>query len=186
MVALETPQRQLNRTAMDFALKGTDGAIYHLADVMGDNGLLVMFICNHCPYVQAVLPKIIRDATELKTMGIGIVAIMSNDVDNYPADDFTQMQKWSKHYHFPFPYLLDDTQNVAKAYGAVCTPDFFGYNGRLQEQYRGRIDHSGIKNDPHAERELFNAMAQIAQLGIGPDIQYPSIGCSIKWKGKNS
>lgn len=185
MVALETPHYAANRPAPDFSLPATDGKQYTLSDVRGENGLLVMFICNHCPYVQAILPKIIRDVTELKLLGIGAVAIMSNDVTHYPADDFPQMQKLAVSEHFPFPYLIDTTQEVAHAYGAVCTPDFFGYNDQLQEQYRGRLDCSGTRDDPLAERELFHAMAQIAQLGIGPDMQYPSIGCSIKWKGRH-
>lgn len=183
MVALETPHYLPGRQAPDFSLRATDGKFYSLADVRGTSGLLVMFICNHCPYVQAILPKIIRDVMELRTLDIGAVAIMSNDVTHYPADDFPHMQKLAVSEHFPFPYLIDTTQEVAQAYGAVCTPDFFGYNDRLEEQYRGRLDRSGVRDDPSAERELFHAMAQIAQIGTGPEIQHPSIGCSIKWKG---
>lgn len=185
MVALETPKLEPNRSAPDFSLQGIDGNVYSLKDVRRENGLVVMFICNHCPYVQAVIGKIVRDVKELQTIGIGAVAIMSNDVTNYPTDSLENMKKFSEEFNFPFPYLFDSTQAVAKAYEAVCTPDFFGYNDQLKEQYRGRLDHSGARNDPHAERELFNAMAQIAQLGTGPDIQHPSIGCSIKWKGKS-
>ncbi len=182
MVALQTPECQTARIAPNFSLKGVDGKTYTRDDVMGEYGLLVMFICNHCPYVQAILDKIIRDANELLEMGIGVVAIMSNDVDNYPDDSFENMQKLAADHALPFPYLYDETQEVAKSYGAVCTPDFFGFNDDMQEQYRGRLDDSGMQDNPAAQRDLFNAMAQVAQLGKGPRVQHPSIGCSIKWK----
>ncbi|PIR39486.1 MAG: thioredoxin family protein [Alphaproteobacteria bacterium CG11_big_fil_rev_8_21_14_0_20_39_49] len=182
MVALETPSIEENRTAADFELKGTDGKIYTLENTKGENGLLVMFICNHCPYVQAILDKIIRDCAELKEQGINSIAIMSNDTKNYPDDSFDNMKKLAQQKNFPFPYVIDETQAVAKQYGAVCTPDFFGFNRNLELQYRGRLDSSGMKNNPSADRDLFNAMMQVAQLDKGPRVQHPSIGCSIKWK----
>lgn len=182
MVALTTPAVDNNFSAPDFALKGTDGKIYSLNDVKGENGLLVMFICNHCPYVKAVLDKIIRDAKELQAKGVGVVAVMSNDVEEYPDDSFENMQKLAREKNFSFPYVIDETQSVAKLYDAVCTPDFFGFNADLKLQYRGRLDSSGRSNDPDAKRELFEAMLQVAQTGNGPIEQAPSIGCNIKWK----
>lgn len=183
MVALNTPVCNFGWPAPDFNLVGVDGKRYTLADVRGPNGLLVMFICNHCPYVKAVLDRIIRDARELKAYGIESVAIMSNDPTDYPEDRFEEMQRIAREKDFPFPYLWDETQEVAKAYGAVCTPDFFGFNKDLQLQYRGRLDASGKQPaPPDARRELFEAMVQIAQTGEGPREQVPSIGCSIKWR----
>lgn len=182
MVALSTPEVDNEFAAVDFSLKGTDGKTYTLSDIKGANGTLIMFICNHCPYVKAVIDKIIRDANELKKAGIGIAAISSNDVSEYPEDSFENMQKLSKEKNLPFPYLIDETQRIAKAYGAVCTPDFFGFNRDLKLQYRGRLDDSGKSDKPAASRDLFNAMMQVAQLDKGPRVQYPSIGCSIKWK----
>lgn len=182
MPALTTPEVNQGWEAIDFSLKGVDGKTYTLADVKGENGLLVMFICNHCPYVKAILDKILRDANELKQQGIGVAAIMSNDYNDYPEDSPENMKKLSDSKNFSFPYLIDDTQNTAKKYGAVCTPDFFGFNRDLKLEYRGRLDSSGMSNNPAAERELFNAMMQIAQLDRGPRVQNPSIGCSIKWK----
>ena len=142
-----------------------------------------MFICNHCPYVKAVRERIVRDAAELKPEGIGCVAIMSNDPTDYPEDSFDNMQRVAREYDFSFPYLLDETQEVAKAYGAVCTPDFFGYNARLALQYRGRLDASRKETAPEgARRDLFEAMKQVAATGQGPQEQIPSMGCSIKWR----
>ena len=159
-----------------------DGKTHALDDVKGERGLLVMFICNHCPYVKAVIDRIIRDTRELKEHGIGSVAIMSNDTVNYPEDSFDNMRRWAKEKAFPFPYLLDATQEVARAYGAVCTPDFFGFDANLRLQYRGRIDAATPSNPaPNARRELFDAMLQVAQTGTAPPQQHPSIGCSIKW-----
>ncbi len=171
-------------TAPDFRLPGVDGKMWTRDQCRGENGLLVMFICNHCPYVQAVLDRIIRDARELKPVGIGVVAISANDPVAYPEDSLDNMVKVAKRHAFPFPYLYDETQDIARAYGAVCTPDFFGFNAGLQLQYRGRLDAS--RRDPAApgsRRELFEAMRQIADSGTGPAEQLPSIGCSIKWKG---
>ena len=182
MVALETPVCEFGLPAIDFNLTGTDGKSWNLDQCRGENGLLVMFICNHCPYVKAVLDRIIRDTRELQAFGIGSVAIMSNDPADYPEDSFDNMRRIAEEKEFPFPYLLDSTQQVAEQYGAVCTPDFFGYNADLQLQYRGRLDESG-RNPAGTEvrRELFEAMKRIAQTGRGPEEQIPSIGCSIKW-----
>lgn len=184
MVALETPAIEEHWQAPDFELKATDGKTYSLEKIKGENGLLVMFICNHCPYVQAILDKIIRDCRELKEQGINAIAIMSNDAESYPDDNFTNMKKLAETKNFPFPYVIDETQEIAKRYGAVCTPDFFGFNRDLELQYRGRLDSSGMNNNPSAERDLYVAMMQIAQLDKGPRVQHPSIGCSIKWKGR--
>jgi hypothetical protein len=142
-----------------------------------------MFICNHCPYVKAVRDRIVRDARELKALGIHSVAIMSNDPRDYPDDSFGNMKKVAQEFDFPFPYLLDESQEVAKAYGAVCTPDFFGYNAALELQYRGRLDASRKEAAPaDVRRDLYEAMAEVARSGRGPAEQIPGIGCSIKWK----
>ena len=182
MVALETPVLDGAMQAPEFSLKSTDGNIYNLGDVKGENGLVVMFICNHCPYVKALLDKIVRDANDLLAASIGVVAIMSNNPDDYEEDSFENMQKIAKEKNFPFQYLIDETQEVAKSYGAVCTPDFFGFDSSLQLKYRGRLDGSGIKGDPDAKRELFDAMIQIKNTGQAPAQQKPSIGCSVKWR----
>lgn len=183
MAALNPPVCNFGWPAPDFALPTTDGNLATLASTRGPNGLLVMFICNHCPYVQAIIDRIIRDCRELQAHGIGSVAIMSNDVAAYPEDSFDHMQRWARELDFPFPYAFDETQSVARAYGAVCTPDFFGFNAELQLQYRGRLDASGRSAGPAgAPRELFDAMRQIALRGKGPGEQTPSIGCSIKWR----
>lgn len=184
MVRMETPVCEFGLPAPEFSLPGTDGKTYTLRDVRGPNGLLVMFICNHCPYVKAVRDRILRDAKELTAFGIGTVAISSNDPTDYPEDSFDHMKRLAVELKLPFPYLYDETQAVAKAYGAVCTPDFFGYNRELKLQYRGRLDESRKEAVPHARRELFEAMKQIAQTGHGPRDQVPSMGCSIKWKGE--
>jgi peroxiredoxin len=165
-----------------FDLPGIDGKRYARDTVAGPNGLLVMFICNHCPFVKAVLDKIVRDAAELKAHGIGSVAISSNDPTEYPEDSFDNMRALAQRMRFPFPYLWDESQDVAKAYGAVCTPDFFGFNVKLELQYRGRLDASGRTATPDAPRELYDAMVEIARSGKGPATQTASIGCSIKWK----
>jgi peroxiredoxin len=182
MVRTETPVCDFGRPAPDFRLPGVDGKVWTLNEVRGKNGLLVMFICNHCPYVKAVRDRIIRDARELKDHGINSVAIMSNDPTDYAEDSFDNMKKVAQELKFPFPYLYDETQQVAKAYGAVCTPDFFGYNKDLELQYRGRLDESRKDSVPDARRDLFEAMKQVAQAGQGPKDQIPSMGCSIKWK----
>ena len=183
MVALNPPVCDFGRPAQDFALPGTDGRLHTLADCRGPNGLLVMFICNHCPYVQAVLDRIVRDCRDLAALGVGSVAIMSNDVEAYPDDAFPHMASLAERLQLPFPYLYDASQEVARAYGAVCTPDFFGYNAQMALQYRGRLDASGRNpGPPDARRELFEAMRAVAQTGQGPREQLASIGCSIKWR----
>ena len=165
-----------------FSLPGTDGKSHSLADIRGDKGTLIMFICNHCPYVRAVIDRIVRDASALQPLGVRSVAISSNDATTYPDDSFEKMKVFAAENRFPFPYLYDESQEVARAYGAVCTPDFFGFNADLGLQYRGRLDESGRNPIPGARRELFEAMKQIAETGEGPRQQTPSIGCSIKWK----
>lgn len=182
MVSLETPVCDFGWAAPDFELPGVDGKRHSLRDLMGEKGLLVMFICNHCPYVKAVRERIVRDAKELKTLGINSVAIMSNDPADYPEDSFENMGRVAREFDFPFPYLYDETQEVAKKYGAVCTPDFFGFNAKFELQYRGRLDASRKETAADAARDLFNAMAEVARTGKGPREQIPSMGCSIKWK----
>lgn len=183
MVRMETPVCDFGWPAPDFDLPGVDGRRYRLADVTGPNGVLVMFICNHCPYVKSVIHRIIRDVAELRELGVGAVAIMANDPTEYPEDAFDQMQRLARELDFPMPYVIDETQAVAKAYGAVCTPDFFGFNARLALQYRGRLDESRKETAPEGvRRDLFEAMKQVAQTGRGPAEQIPSMGCSIKWK----
>ena len=181
MVSLTTPPGRLGSRAPEFDLPGTDGRRHTLADVRGAHGTVVMFICNHCPYVKTVREKIVRDMTELASLGVGSVAIMSNDPAAYPEDSFANMQAIAEQLGFPFPYLLDETQKVAKAYGAVCTPDFFGYDRDLALVYRGRLDASGRSPNLTAARELFAAMREVARGGSAPAIQHPSIGCSLKW-----
>ena len=182
MALMETPPAEIGWEAVDFNLTGTDGKTYNLSNSKGENGLLVMFICNHCPYVKAVLDKIIRDTAELKQYGINSIGIMSNDTVNYPDDSFENMKKLAEEKKFPFPYVIDETQSVAKIYNAVCTPDFYGFNGELELQYRGRIDESGLTSEPGAQRELFEDMVEISEHGKTTIKQYNSIGCSIKWR----
>ncbi len=183
MVSLETPVCEFDAPIVDFSLPGIDGEVWTPEKARGENGLLVMFICNHCPYVKSIRDRLVRDTRELMGYGVNSVAIMSNDPAEYEEDSFENMQKIAVEFDFPFPYLLDETQQVAKAYGAVCTPDFFGYNKVLQLQYRGRLDAS--RKEAAAEdvkRDLFDAMKQVALTGRGPGQQIPSMGCSIKWK----
>lgn len=182
MVSLETPVCDFDTLAFDFSLPGVDGKQWSLKDCAGEKGLLVMFICNHCPYVKAILDRIVRDTLELKSLGVNSVAIMSNDPTQYEEDSFDNMKKVSDTANFSFPYLLDETQQVAKAFGAVCTPDFFGYNAKLGLQYRGRLDASKKQTaEADVARDLFAAMKQVSQTGHGPKNQIPSMGCSIKW-----
>ncbi|NJO39042.1 MAG: thioredoxin family protein [Rhizobiales bacterium] len=181
-MAAETPICTFGEKATSFELRATDGKRYTLEDVRGPKGTLVMFICNHCPYVKSVLDRIIRDVKDLESHGIGAVAIMSNDTVTYPDDSFENMKKLAAAKDFPFLYLFDETQEVARAYDAVCTPDFFGYNADLELQYRGRLDASKTTPVPNAVRELYDAMVQVAETGRGPRDQIPSMGCSIKWK----
>lgn len=183
MASLETPVCDFGAPAPDFSLPGVDGRIWTREDCRGEKGLLVMFICNHCPYVKAVRERIVRDARDLQALGIGCVAIMSNDPSDYPEDTFENMQRIAAEYGYPFPYLVDESQAVAQAYGAVCTPDFFGYDQDLALQYRGRLDASRKETAPEgSRRDLFEAMRQVAETGRGPRDQIPSMGCSIKWK----
>lgn len=181
-MSAQTPVCDFGWKAVDFDLPGVDGRRHGLASARGPKGLLVMFICNHCPYVRAVRERLVRDCRELAAEGIGSIAIMSNDPADYPEDSFENMRRVAAEFAFPFPYVHDETQAVAKAYGAVCTPDFFGLNSALELQYRGRLDASRKDPVPGARRELFDAMLQIARTGRGPADQSPSIGCSIKWK----
>lgn len=183
MASLQTPICDFNLSAPDFALPGIDGRVWSRDQCAGSNGLLVMFICNHCPYVQAVRERIVRVVLDLLPLGINSVAIMSNDTTNYPEDSFENMQLIAQQFGFSFPYLLDATQTVAKDYKAVCTPDFFGYNKELRLQYRGRLDASRKETAPNSvRRDLFEAMRQIAATGCGPLEQIASMGCSIKWR----
>ena len=182
MVSLQTPICDFGWKAVDFDLEGVDGRRVSLADVRGPKGLLVIFMCNHCPYVKSVIHRIIRDVRELKEHGIGAVGINVNDTDSYPADSFENMKRWSNELDFPFPFVIDPSQDIGRQYGAICTPDFFGFNVGLELQYRGRIDESRKKAVPDAPRELFDAMVGIAATGQGPREQVPSMGCSIKWR----
>jgi len=168
--------------AVDFALDGIDGQTYTLERVRGPNGTLVMFICNHCPYVKSVIGRIVQEVAALRTHGIGAVAIMPNDTENYPEDSFENMQAFAAEHGMDFPYVIDRTQAVARAYDAVCTPDFFGFDKDLGLQYRGRLDASKTTLVENAPRELHDAMVQVAKTGKGPKEQIPSMGCSIKWR----
>ncbi len=182
-MATESPAGELGVAAPAFSLPATDGRMLTLDDVRGKRGLVVVFMCNHCPYVKGALPHLVRDAKELATLGVGVVAINSNDAVMYPDDSFERMAWFATDWNLPFPYLYDETQQVARAYGAVCTPECFGFDADLRLRYRGRIDAS--RKDPveDAPRDLFDAMREIARSGVGPDRQYPALGCSIKWKG---
>jgi peroxiredoxin len=184
MVSLQPPVCDFGWKARDFDLLGVDGKRYSLANSRGKNGLLVMFICNHCPYVKSIRERIIRDTRELQQHGINSIAIMSNDPADYAEDSFDNMKTIARQYGYPFPYVWDETQQVAKDYGAVCTPDFFGFNAKLELQYRGRLDASRKDLVADAPRDLFNAMLQVARTGKGPEDQIPSMGCSIKWRSE--
>ncbi len=182
MVRMETPVCDFDLPAIDFSLPDPSGKLWSLQKCCSDKGLLIMFICNHCPYVKAVLHRIVRDTKELKAMGMNSVAIMSNDMSMYEEDSAENMKKIASEHNFSFPYLIDSTQQTAKNYGAVCTPDFFGYNSDLQLQYRGRLDASRKETSPSdTRRDLFEAMKQVIETGSGPKQQIPSMGCSIKW-----
>jgi len=182
-MAEHTPVCNFGWKAPAFTLPGVDGKTYSLEKLRGPKGTLVMFICNHCPYVKAVIERIVRDVNGLRPLGINAVAISSNDAVHYPEDSFDNMQRYAQEHGLTFPYLYDESQAVARAYDAVCTPDFFGFNANLELQYRGRLDSSGkAPAAPGVRRELFEAMKQIAETGHGPREQIPSIGCSIKWK----
>jgi peroxiredoxin len=181
MASINPPVCEFGWQAPDFKLPNIDGKLVSRDDSMGKSGLLVMFICNHCPYVKAILPRLIADVKELQTLGINTVAMMSNDPTDYPEDSFENMQKLAQDMALPFPYLLDETQQIAKDYGAVCTPDFFGFNNKFELQYRGRFDESRKETAPNSTRDLYHAMKIVAETGTGPIEQIASIGCSIKW-----
>jgi len=181
MASINPPVCEFGWQAPDFKLPNIDGKLVSRDDSMGKSGLLVMFICNHCPYVKAILPRLIADVKELQTLGINTVAMMSNDPTDYPEDSFENMKKLAIDMALPFPYLLDATQQIAKDYGAVCTHDFFGFNNINELQYRGRFDESRKETAPDSTRDLFKAMQLIAETGVGPREQIASIGCSIKW-----
>ncbi len=183
MVLLHTPEKKDGFVAPDFKLKGVDGNIYTLDECAGENGTLVMFICNHCPYVIAIIDRLVKTCKELENHGIGCVAIMSNDTNNYPEDSFENMKIFASKHGFSFPYLIDETQEVAKSYDAVCTPDFFGFDKDNILQYRGRLDSANNKPaDKNTVPELLNAMIDIKNCGEVTYPQTPSMGCSIKWK----
>ena len=185
MVALETPICDFGWKAPEFNLIGIDNKYYSFQDIKGTNGTLVMFICNHCPYVKSVIHRIVEDVTTLKEKGIGVIAIMSNDVNDpkYGEEDsFENMKLFSEKNNFVFPYVYDETQNVGRKYNAVFTPDFFGFNANNELQYRGRLEESKMEIIPNAKKELLEAMTQVSETGSGPKDQIPSIGCSIKWK----
>ena len=182
-MAVSTPIADMGWPAAPFTLKGVDSRFHSLEKLAGPKGTLVMFICNHCPYVKAIMPRILRDARELKLHGVNTIAINSNDDSTYPEDSFAHMKLLAKSLDLPFHYLHDDTQDIARAYDAVCTPDFFGFDGDLRLQYRGRLDASRKEAAPDdAPRELFDAMRLIAHYGYGPAEQHASMGCSIKWR----
>jgi len=168
--------------AREFRLKGVDGKTYTLADVRGPKGTLVTFICNHCPYVRAIIGRLVKEANALEEIGVGTIAIMPNDTDVYREDSFDNMQRFARQHGFTFPYVIDETQEIARAYGAQCTPDFFGFNADDELQYRGRLDSARMSNAPAERRELFEAMAQVAATGRGPPEQTASMSCSIKWR----
>jgi peroxiredoxin len=184
MASLNPPVCEFGWQAPDFKLLGVDGREWSLAELKGEKGLMLMFICNHCPYVKAILTRLVADMQALKTLGVNAVAISANDAATYPEDSYANMQVVAEQYQFGFPYLYDETQAVAKAYNAVCTPDFFGFNADLQLQYRGRFDDQGREQEPkaNATRDLFEAMQLVARTGKGPQTQVASIGCSIKWR----
>ena len=182
MVLTKTPICNFGEKTKSFELKGIDDQLHKLEDHIGKNGLLIMFICNHCPYVKAIIRDIVEDCKNLKKEGVNSIAIMSYDTKEYPEDSFENMKIFSKKFNFSFPYLIDETQEIAKAYGAVCTPDFFGYNSKLELQYRGRIrELKDLKPINSGESDLSRAMRLIIKTGKGPKEQIPSMGCNIKW-----
>jgi peroxiredoxin len=180
-MVLDTPHA-VGWRAKDFALRGIDGKTYSLADVRGRKGTLVVFVCNHCPYVKASIGRIVAEANALREIGVGTIAIMPNDAEAYPEDSFDNMKAFAARHGFTFPYAIDASQDVARAYGALCTPDFFGFNAKDELQYRGRLDASRMTPIADARRDLYEAMKQIAETGQGPKEQHPSMGCSIKWR----
>ena len=182
MALVQNPICEFGWKAKPFSLRGVDGKTYGLKDVRGAKGTLVVFICNHCPYVRAIVGRLVEEATALKALGIGVIAIQPNDVKMSPGDSFDAMKIFAKEHDFTFPYVMDETQGTAREYGAVCTPDFFGFNAGDELQYRGRLDESKTTLVKGARRELYEAMKLIAASGHGPKDQIPSMGCSIKWR----
>lgn len=186
MVLLHTPEVQTGIKIPDFKLKGTDDKIWQLDNFKNNSALLVMFICNHCPYVKAIQQRLVTDAQKLQAANIGVVAINANDPNDYPEDDMVHMKKVAQEWGYTFPYLFDETQEIAKKFGAVCTPDFLGYNNKGELQYRGRLDAFARDQRPeNAKAELVEAMQLIAQTGKGPSEQFSSMGCSIKWRNED-
>ena len=182
MALTKTPICDFGKKAVNFNLKSTENKIISLEDIKGDNGTLIMFICNHCPYVKAVIKEVVKDSKELEKNGVKSLAIMSNDTKNYPEDSFENMIQFAKIHEFNFPYVIDETQEIAKSYGAVCTPDFFGYNKNLELQYRGRVrEMKDLKPVQEGESDLLTAMKLIVKTEKGPEKQIPSMGCNIKW-----
>ena len=182
MALTKTPICNFGEKAKDFNLKSVENKQVSLNDVRGKNGTLIMFICNHCPYVKAIIKDLVDDIKFLENFGVKSVGIMSNDVKNYPDDSFENMISFSKSHGFSFPYLIDETQDVAKKYGAVCTPDFFGYNKNMELQYRGRIrELKNLKPVRNGDSDLKKALKLVAETGSGPKDQIPSMGCNIKW-----
>ena len=179
---LDTPICEFGWKAPDFTLKDPDGNSFNMSAYLGEKGLLIAFICNHCPYVQGIGDRLAADARTLQDEGINVLSVMSNDYGRVPGDAPTEMKRFAERFGFSFPYLVDEDQAVGKAYGAVCTPDFFGLNAKGELQYRGRLDSAGMNASGNRTPELLNAMRQIAATGNGPRVQFPSMGCSIKWR----
>ena len=179
---IETPICDFGQKAIPFELKSTENKILSLNDAKGENGTLIMFICNHCPYVKAIIKDLVKEINDLMNFGINSVAIMSNDTKNYPEDSFENMKLFAERNNFNFPYLIDESQEIAKSYGAVCTPDFFGYNKYGKLNYRGRLSEMRNLKFINERNDLMNAMLMISKTNIGPKKQFPSAGCSIKWR----
>lgn len=179
---MNTPQAKIGWTAKPFSLLDPNGKTYNLSDLQGKNGLVIAFICNHCPYVKNIIDRLVNDAKLLQMKGVNVVAINSNDYSYVPEDSPAHMREFAKNNGFTFPYLVDEDQSIAKTYGALCTPDFFGFDKFGELQYRGRLDDARMGNSSNRKAELLDAMLQIAITGNGPPSQCPSIGCSIKWK----
>lgn len=183
MALYHSPPKDKTLQAIDFSLKNIDGTFKTLSECKGPKGILVMFICNHCPYVQAIIERLVQTCKELQTIGYGCVAIMPNDTENYPADSFENMKIFAEKQGFTFPYLIDETQKVAASYGAVCTPDFFAFDAGMNLRYRGRLDSAGAKEaQPDTKPELLDALTAMAMGRPEPENQHPSMGCSIKWR----
>ena len=179
---LDTPICDFGWQAPDFTLKDAYGESHTMRDYLSEKGLLILFICNHCPYVQRIALRLATDARQLMDEGVNVLAVMSNDYHRYEADSPEKMKEFASKFNFPFPYLVDEEQSVGRQYNAICTPDFFGFNSRGELQYRGRLDDTSMGDAANRVPELVNAMRQIAETGQGPEVQYPSMGCSIKWR----